>query len=326
LYRSVSAQDRPDPIREELRIVNRSSADVGTIPLTGVLLLIMVSIIWGGNMVSIKISNQGIPPILAAAARSLLASVALWAYARAKGEDVFLRGPDVKHGIVIGILFGLDFLFLYWGPAYTTASRAIIFLYTHPLWVAIGAHILIPGDSLTKTKGLGLGLAFVGLVLVFGAKSDTLGPQHWIGDLMEVLAAMFWAATTVYLKKFIWRRPISHFQTLFAQLAFSIPVLAVAAFLFERGLPISPTPLVIAAFGYQVFIVATFSYLLWFWMIHRYPVSRLAAFTFLAPLFGVIASGVILGETLTVSLWIGLALVAAGIYLVNRPEPKTQAG
>jgi drug/metabolite transporter (DMT)-like permease len=307
-------------------MVNRSSANDAPIPLTGVLLLIMVSIIWGGNMVSIKISNQGIPPILAAAARSLLASLALWAYARAKGEDVFLRGPDVKHGIVIGILFGLDFLFLYWGPAYTTASRAIIFLYTHPLWVAIGAHILIPGDSLTKTKGLGLGLAFVGLILVFGAKSDTLGPQHWLGDLMEVLAAMFWAATTVYLKKFIWRRPISHFQTLFAQLAFSIPVLAVAAFLFERGLPISPTPLVIAAFGYQVFIVATFSYLLWFWMIHRYPVSRLAAFTFLAPLFGVIASGVILGETLTVSLWIGLALVAAGIYLVNRPEPKTQAG
>ncbi len=307
-------------------MVNRSGTSDAPIPLTGVLLLIMVSIIWGGNMVSIKISNQGIPPILAAAARSLLASLALWAYARAKGEDVLLRGPDVKHGIVIGILFGLDFLFLYWGPAYTTASRAIIFLYTHPLWVAIGAHILIPGDSLTKTKGLGLGLAFVGLVLVFGAKSDTLGPHYWVGDLMEVLAAMFWAATTVYLKKFIWRRLISHFQTLFAQLAFSIPVLAVASFLFERGLPISPTPLVVAAFGYQVFIVATFSYLLWFWMIHRYPVSRLAAFTFLAPLFGVIASGVILGESLPVSLWIGLVLVAAGIYLVNRPEPTTKAG
>jgi len=55
-------------------------------------------------------------------------------------------------------------------------------------------------------------------------------------------------------------------------------------------------------------------------MIHRFPVSRLAAFTFLAPLFGVVLSGLLLHEALPLLLWVGLALVASGIYLVNRPE------
>ena len=131
---------------------------------------------------------------------------------------------------------------------------------------------------------------------------------------------MFWAATTIYLKKFVRERPITHFQTLFAQLFFSIPLLAAAYLILEWNRPVMITLPVLSAFAYQMLLVAFFSYLLWFWMIHHYPVSRLAAFTFLAPLFGVIFSGVLLGEPLTVMLLAGLMLVAVGIYLVNRPE------
>ena len=76
----------------------------------------------------------------------------------------------------------------------------------------------------------------------------------------------------------------------------------------------------LSALAYQTLVVAFFSHILWFWMIHRFPVSRLAAFTFLAPLFGVILSGLLLKEDLPFQLWIGLILVGLGIYLVNRPE------
>ena len=75
------------------------------IPLTGVLVLVLLSLLWGGNMVSIKVSNQGIPPILAAAMRSVAASFLLWLYARAQTQQVFLRWKDLGHGIAIGFLF-----------------------------------------------------------------------------------------------------------------------------------------------------------------------------------------------------------------------------
>jgi drug/metabolite transporter (DMT)-like permease len=287
---------------------------------SGMLLLVLVCFLWGGNMVSIKVSNSGIPPILAATLRSALASGLLWVYTRLKGEPVFLERQDLRFGVVLGILFGFDFLFLYWGTAFTDASRAVIFLYTTPLWVALAAHFVLPHDRLNGQKALGLISAFLGLATVFGARSHTLGPHYWVGDMMEVLAAMFWASCTIYVKRFIPNRPINHFQTLFAQLFFAIPVLAAGSWIFEQPWSVELTPVVVTAFAYQTLVVAFFSYILWFWMIHRFPVSSLSSFTFLAPLFGVILSSALLGEPLSIYLLLGLVMVATGIYLVNRPE------
>ncbi|MEW6348712.1 MAG: DMT family transporter [Thermodesulfobacteriota bacterium] len=290
------------------------------IPLSGALLLGLICVLWGLNLVSIKVSNQDIPPIFAAAVRSAGASFFLYLYARYKGEQVFLDRADWKHGLVLGALFGVEFLVLYWGPSFTDASRAIIFLYTQPMFVALMAHFFIAGDSLTLVKSVGMALAFAGLIAAFGSRSETMGPLHWIGDLMEVVAGFLWAATTVYVKKFIWNRPITHFQTLFAQLFFSVPILFAGSWAFEWDKQVNLTPFVAGIVFYQTFVIAFMTYLLWFWMVHRYPVSRLAAFTFLVPLFGVIMSGMLLGESMTVLLWVGLGLVASGIYLVNRPD------
>lgn len=297
-----------------------ASGNASHIPTAGVVLLILLCLLWGGNMVSIKVSNQGVPPILAALIRSVVSGLLLWAYAWSRGQAVFLSGEDVKHGAAIGVLFGIEFLLLYYGIDLTNASRAIIFLYTQPLWTALGAHFFLSSERLSLMKSLGLLLSFAGLVTVFGSKPAALGPVHWVGDLMEVAAAILWAATTIYLKRFMLDRPLSHYQTLFAQLFFSIPVLAVGWLVFEWGRPLRLDAIVVGSVVYQSVVIAFASYLLWFWMIHRYQVSRLAAFTFLTPLSGVILSGVILGEQLTGVLLVGLVLVGGGLYLVNRPE------
>ena len=144
------------------------------IPLSGAALLVFVCLIWGGNMVSIKFSNLGVPPMVAATIRSTVAAMCLWGLAAAMGRSVWLKGVDLRHGVIIGILFGLDFLFLYWGTTYTVASRAIIFLYTHSIWAAIGAHFFLKGDRLTRMKTSGLLLAFVGVAMVFGLRSVNL--------------------------------------------------------------------------------------------------------------------------------------------------------
>jgi drug/metabolite transporter (DMT)-like permease len=297
-----------------------SGQGTGAVPLTASLILAGLCFLWGGNLVSIKISNQGIPPLLAAVARSGVASLLIWAYARSKGEGVFLPRKELKHAAAIGLLFGIEFILLYWGLVFTHASRGIIFFYTQPFWTAIGAHFLLAGDRLNSGKIGGLVVAFLGLVSVFWSRSVELGPLYWLGDLMQVGGGLAWALTSIYVKRIISGRDYTHYQTLFSQLFFSIPVLAVAWLVFQRSDPVALTGPVVGAFLYQSLIVAFVSYLAWFWMIHRYSVSRLAAFTFLSPLFGVILSGLILKEPIPLLLWLGLLLVGAGIYLVNRPQ------
>lgn len=292
----------------------------GAIPLSAGLTLVGLCFLWGGNQVSIKISNQGIPPLLAAVSRSGIASLILWAYARSKGQRVLVPRKDLRDAVVIGLLFGLEFVFLYWGLVFTHASRGIIFFYLQPFWTAIGAHFLLRGDRLNSLKVAGLVVAFFGLISVFWARAATLGPLYWVGDLMQVGGGLCWAATSLYIKRMASTESHTHYQTMFSQLFFSIPVLGVAWLLFQRGNPIALSVPVLGAFFYQAVIVAFVSYLSWFLMIHRYSVSRLSAFTFFVPLFGVVLSGLILQESIPLLLWVGLALVGAGIFLVNRPS------
>jgi drug/metabolite transporter (DMT)-like permease len=182
----------------------------------------------------------------------------------------------------------------------------------------LGAHFLLKDDRLTLGKVTGLVLAFAGILSVFGSHSAELPSGYWIGDLMELAAAVFWASATLYIKGMSQYRNISHYQILFAQLIYSIPILAGGWAIFEGLRSPQLSSLVLIAFAYQCIVVAFFSYMLWFWMIGRFAVSKLTAFTFFAPLFGTILGAVILSEPVTLMVWIGVALVGTGIFLVNR--------
>ena len=267
-------------------------------------------------MVSIKVTTRGIPPLLTATLRSMGSLTLLWLYALWRGERVLPRRRDVRHGIVIGLLFGGFFLFLYWGSALTDASRATIFVNSNPLWVAVGAHFLLVHDRLSRGKSVGLICSFLGLILVFEAKSPALGPLHWVGDCMELLSGLFWAASAIYIKRYPAGR--SQLQTLFVQLFFSIPILVLGWLVFERKGPVMLNSTMVANLLYQIVIVGFLSYFVWLRLIHLHPVSKVSAFIFLSPLFGVLLSGLILKEEIPILLWVGLGLAASGLYLVNR--------
>jgi drug/metabolite transporter (DMT)-like permease len=288
------------------------------LPLSAVLVLALLCFCWGGNGVAIKFSNQGMPPLMASALRSMIAALLAWLYARFMGRRVGFPPGQLRHGLIIGLLFGIEFLFLYWGLAYTPASRSAIFLATNPFWVALGAHFCLKGDRLTLPKILGLILAFGGVIVVFQTQPAELPELFWLGDLLVLIAAVFWAATTLYIKRISHEVSLDHYQTLFAQLAYSIPVLALGSLLFESFDSLDLNLVVVGGLLYQSVVVAFASYLVWFWMIHRYSVSRLASFTFMSPVFGVLLGGLVLDEPVTLMLWLGLGLVTCGVYAVNR--------
>jgi drug/metabolite transporter (DMT)-like permease len=296
-----------------------SSVSRGLTP-GAVALVVGLCAVWGANMAVIKLSNEGMPPLVAVTLRNAGAAIPVAAYLLWKRIPLVHRDRRALFGVVIGVLFGLDFLFFYWGSSLTNASRAVIFLYTQPFWVAIGANALFPDDRLTLRRLAGLFLALAGLAAVFLTNSGA-GPSHRTGDLMMLAAAGFWAATTLFIKAIVRKVDVPPSSTLFYQLVFSLPLLSVAAFLLERHDPIELTPLVIGSLLFQTFVVAAASYAVWYWMIQRYRVTALSSFTMLTPVFGVLAGWVVLGEALPPLLLLGLVFVTVGIYLVQA-EPK----
>src|SRR5690606_35027228 len=162
--------------------------------------MVLLCALWGLNQIAVKVANTGILPVLQGGLRSIGAALLVLLWARARGVRLGERDGTLVPGVAAGLLFAIEFALLYWGLAFTTASRGVVFLYTTPFIVAVGAHFFVPGDRLTRMKALGLAAAFAGLALAFADSLRLPSQRELVGDLLCLGAAVFWGATTILIK------------------------------------------------------------------------------------------------------------------------------
>jgi drug/metabolite transporter (DMT)-like permease len=274
---------------------------------------------WGFNNVSIKLAIHDIPPLIQSSSRSAIAALIVFAWTQVRGIPLFKRDGTLKAGLLVGALFALEFLLIYRGLVWTTATRAVLFLYLAPFFVVIGSRWLVPGDHFSLPQWLGLLLSFVGIVIAFGLPTPAADPRQALGDIMFVGAAMAWAATTLAIKASGLNRICAE-KTLLYQLVVSAPLLGAGALIFGERMNAMPSAVAIGAFAYQTIWVVSVTFAVWFVLIVRYSAARLSVFTFLAPLFGVAAGHFVLDEPLTPAFAVAAVFVAAGLLLVNRPR------
>jgi drug/metabolite transporter (DMT)-like permease len=292
-------------------------------PAAGALLVVLCAV-WGAGQVAIKVGNQGISPLYHAAIRSAGAALLLWGWSAFRGISVARRDGTEAYGATIAVLFALEFACVYWGFLYTTASRGVLFIYSAPFFVALGAHWLFPAERLHRAKVGGLMAAFAGLALAFADGLRLPTRRELFGDLLELISAILWAVTTLIIKAH--GQSVGPHRTLFYQLAGSAIVLGLlAAVSGEPGITTFGARIMVAVV-YQIVVYAFVSYLAWFWLLARYPASQLHAYTFWTPLFGLLAGWLLLGEPVTPALVLAMAGVALGIYLVNRQPAAVAQG
>ncbi|WP_207481279.1 DMT family transporter [Arenibaculum pallidiluteum] len=303
--------------RDAIRAANQPATELD---LAAAVAMTVLCLCWGLQQVAVKAALAGMPPILQCGLRSALAAALVWGWATWRGVPIFARDGTLLPGLLAGALFAAEFGLIYVGLGHTTASRGVLFIYTAPFMVAIGAHVLIPGERLGAIQVLGLVCAFAGVALAFGDALRLPTARELAGDAMLLVAAAFWAATTLLIKTTrLVRAPAE--KVLLYQLAVSALTLTPLSPLLGEAAagPLDATVLV--AFAFQTLVVAFASYLAWFRLVAKYPAGRLSAFSFLTPLFGVLAGALLLGERVSAFLVLSLVLVCAGIFLVNRRQP-----
>ena len=280
-------------------------------------IMVVLCLSWGFNQVATKLAIHDIPPLTQATIRSIVAALIVALWCKARGIPLLARDGTLLPGLAAGMFFGIEFILIYQGLAYTTAMRATLFIYLAPFIVVLGARVFLPADRFGAAQWLGLGLSFAGMLVAFGMPTPALDPRQIIGDLMMVGAALFWAATTLIIKASPLNR-IPAEKVMLYQLVVSAPMLAVAAWAMGERMTAMPSALALGALAYQTFWVVSVTFVVWFALIARYSANRLSAFTFLTPLFGVGAGHLVLGEPLTPAFGAAVALVAVGLVLVNR--------
>jgi drug/metabolite transporter (DMT)-like permease len=285
-----------------------------------VALMLMLCLSWGFNQIAVKLVLPDVPPMLQALTRSAGALPVLLIIAWVRGVRLFERDGTLWPGLSAGVIFGIEFVLIYRGLLLTSASRAAVFLYTAPFFVALGSYLFL-GERLRASQWGGLGLSFAGVALAIGVPQANVDANVVLGDLMIVGGGALWAATTLLVKATALIKAPAE-KGLGYQVALSIPILGFAAWLTGEKITHIPHALSLSLLAYQAFWVVGLTFTLWFALVKTYSASKLSAFTFITPLFGVVAAYVIMDDQLTPVFGVAALLVIVGLYLVNKPDPK----
>lgn len=288
-------------------------------------LVVVCTALWGVNQVAAKVALVEIPPLLQAGVRSLGAAGLLVAFARLRGIAVWDRDRTLAPGLLAGALFAVEFACIFIGLQHTSASRMAVFIYLSPFVVALGIPLIAPAERLDRWQLLGLAAAFGGVVWAFagGFTAPSAGPRQWFGDALGLAAALLWGLTTLVLRGSRLSSAVPE-KTLLYQLGVSGLALCAASPLAGEAWPAQLSGSSLWPLAFQTVVVSFASYLTWFWLLRHYPATRLAAFTLLTPMFGLLAGVSLLGEPVTGRLLLALAAVSLGIALVNKVGRSSQ--
>jgi len=299
----------------------RSVIRKGRIDLFGAVVLVLFSMSLGLNQVLIKLVNGGLHPVFQAGIRSAIALIVVLLVMRWRSVRLVFDDGSLWPGILCGTVFAIEFVFLFIALDHTSVGRASVIFYSMPVWLALAAHFLIAGEKMTMRRGIGLVLAVAGVGLAMSGK--TVGQASLLGDVLALIAAMLWAVIVLIVRTTSLGKSKPEQQLLYQLVVSAALLLPLSYFAGDWLRDLQVWHLGLLAF--QAIGIVGIGFLVWFWILSIYPASDMASFSFLSPVFGVLAGWVILDEAVGVSIIGALALVSVGIVLINYRQKTPKA-
>ncbi len=282
-------------------------------------LFLLVILVWGVNFAVVKIGLKDFPPIFFIALRFALVAIILVPFAkRPTGHWRQILAVSFTLGV-------LHFSLMFTGIKQVDASTAVIAVQLQVPFAALLASFFFK-DKLGWRRGLGMAVAFAGVVAIAG-EPNLRGNYFYLA--LIIAAACVWAVTNIQVK-FLSAVDGMSLNAWVALLA--VPQLLIATYLLEDGQIAALEAASLStylAIAYNSLGVVIFGYGCWYWLLQRYNVNDVMAFTLIIPVFGVFSGVVILGETLSLVFMIGavLTLIGVGIIVLRRPgtaDPKAE--
>ena len=292
-----------------------------SVPLGAVLVSIVIHSLWGGNPVAVKFSLLAFPPLTTAFLRFAIgiACIALWAHWR--GVRLLPEKGEWRALWIVAVLFAVQIGLMNVGFDHTTGAMGSVLIATNPLFAVMFAHFLIAGDRMTPAKASGLAVAMAGtsLALLEDVDFTVLDPGA-AGNWIVLSSAVLLGFRLTLSARFV--RRIEPTRVAMWQMVLSLPMFGAGALLFEEIAwdQVGAGP--IAGLLFQGAVIAGVGFTVSYHLMRRYTPSVMMSFNFVSPIAGVLFSAWLLGDRVGPLLLAGMALVAAGLYLVAR-QPRT---
>ena len=282
--------------------------------LVSVAFTVFLTVIFGGNVVAIKLTLTGMGPLTSAGLRFALAAAAIACWAHLTGRSFRIQADQVFPLLFVSIGFTIQLCLFYLGLERTYASRGVLISNLLPFFVLFLSHRFIAGERITLKKLWGILLGFSGVATMFAGGLKFSGSIH-SGDLLILAAVIVWSGNVVYTKRII--NAFQPFHLVIYPMLVSVPVFLAAGFLWDGAMLFNLNATVISAYVYQSLVSAAFGFVAWNSLLQRFGASTLHSFVFIMPISGVVFSGLILQEPITPNLIVAMILIAAGILMIH---------
>ncbi len=278
-------------------------------------LLILLSLLWGGAFFFSKIAVGAIGPLTTAACRVSLAALVLLAVVRLGGHRMPTGAAALGAFLVMGMLNNaIPFTLIFWGQTHIDSSLAAILNAMTPVFAVLIAHVATRDEALTPAKGLGVAVALGGVILLIGpAALGGLTAAGW-GMLAVLAAGVSYACAGIYGRRF---KDLPVQVAAAGMLCGSSVLLIPTAVVVERPWVFDPGAVQVAAVVGLALLSTALAYLLYFRILQSAGATNVALVTFLIPVSALALGVLILGERLEPLAFGGMALIFAGLGIID---------
>ncbi len=275
-------------------------------------------VLWGSTWMTIKVGLRDLPPFFFAGTRMLLAAALLLPFAWRAGLGRESPAALRKMGGIGVLQIGVPYALMYAAQQWMPSGLSAVLFATFPVWLALLARLMLPGQELTPRK---LAAAFLGVVGIAvlqlpALRAQAFSPLAPLGGALIVAAAVIVAFANVRVRREL--QPQSPLVMAFVQVFAGALVLVALSLLLERGKPLAFTPSAVGALLYLAVFGTAVTYLCFFWLIPRVPMSAIGAIPLLDTTVAIVLGALILHEQIGWPLLAGGALVLAATALANQ--------
>ena len=282
---------------------------------------LLLGAIWSSSFMWIKIAIQEVGPITLVAFRvvfGLLFCAVVVIIQRVSLPRTFKEWLPL---FVVGLTnIAIPFFLISWGELSIDSAVASILDATVPLFTILLAHFLLSDDKITLPKTLGLIVGFVGIVILL-SKDIGASPSSLIGQLAVIVASVFYAVSSIYIRKTTVDTP--GIMRSAGPLVSASVTMWLGALIFESPVKIPQLGITWVALLFMGVLGSGLAFVMLFHLIHEIGPTRTTMVTYLFPLGGVILGVTFLHEQLTWQVIAGAILIVSSLVIANW-EPKKQ--
>lgn len=279
-------------------------------------LALLLSTMWAGNPVATKAGLEDAGPMRLGWLRFAIGGLVVLIYAVATRQSFRVQRREWVPLALLGTLFTVQLAFMNIGQDFSTAGHAVVVTSTFPLWTGVFAHFFVPGDRMSRPRTFGTLVAYTGVVAVFYRGFADSSSDFLLGDLLLLGSAVLLGGRQVFLSQL--GQGIAQHKLLIAQAIFGVTTFVIASLIFESDEPFIITTRLVVALFYTGVLIAGLGFIGQTWLLRRYLPSRVTVISLSQPVFGVLFSWWILGESIGGELYLGAALVVVGSALAQR--------